>query len=114
MRIKHRLNVIDGHKDGEPTRMIVSGYPKVPGAALAERMVYLRDHLDWVPRVAINEPPGPRDMIGCILMEPINPDAQADHSPCRTGTCAHGRDGRERTFTGWEAFQAPKFPRNSL
>jgi proline racemase len=75
MRIKHRLSIIDGHTAGEPTRMILSGYPKVPGATLADRMAHLRDHLDWVRRVAMNEPRGHRDMFGCILMEPIHPEA---------------------------------------
>lgn len=72
MRVKHRLSVIDSHTAGEPTRMITGGVPKIPGKTLAERMAYLRDNMDWVRRVAMNEPRGHRDMFGCLLMEPID------------------------------------------
>lgn len=75
MRIDHRLSVIDSHTAGEPTRMILSGYPKLTGATLAERMAELRDRHDWVRRVAMTEPRGHRDMFGCVLMPPLDPNA---------------------------------------
>ena len=75
MKIDHRLTVIDSHTAGEPTRMILSGYPKLTGATLAERMAELRDRHDWVRRVAMTEPRGHRDMFGCVLMPPLDPAA---------------------------------------
>jgi proline racemase len=75
MKFKHRLNIIDGHTAGEPTRLIVSGYPRLKGATLAERMADMRDNHDWVRRVAMNEPRGHRDMFGGVLLEPFDPAA---------------------------------------
>jgi proline racemase len=75
MRFKHRLSIIDGHTAGEPTRMILSGYPKLAGATLAERMADMKANHDWVRRVAMNEPRGHRDMFGGVLMEPVDPSA---------------------------------------
>jgi proline racemase len=65
------LSVIDSHTAGEPTRMILSGYPRLTGATLAERMAELNEHHDWVRRVAMTEPRGHRDMFGCVLMPPL-------------------------------------------
>ncbi len=31
MRLKHLINVIDSHTEGEPTRIAVSGFPFLPG-----------------------------------------------------------------------------------
>jgi proline racemase len=75
MNFSHRLTVIDGHTAGEPTRMIMGGYPKLAGATLAERMADMRANHDWVRRVAMNEPRGHRDMFGGVLMDAIDPSA---------------------------------------
>ena len=75
MKFKHRLSIIDGHTAGEPTRLIVSGYPRLKGATLAQKMADMRDNHDWVRRVAMNEPRGHRDMFGGILLEPVDPTA---------------------------------------
>ncbi|MGL4404584.1 MAG: proline racemase family protein, partial [Notoacmeibacter sp.] len=76
MRFQHRLTIIDGHTAGEPTRLIVSGYPRLKGATLAEKMADMKANHDWVRCVAMNEPRGHRDMFGGVLLEPI--DASAD------------------------------------
>jgi proline racemase len=75
MNFKHRLCVIDGHTAGEPTRMIMGGYPTLKGATLAERMADMKANHDWVRRVAMNEPRGHRDMFGGVLMDPLDPSA---------------------------------------
>ena len=75
MKFKHRLTIIDGHTAGEPTRLIVSGYPRLNGDTLAAKMADMRDNHDWVRRVAMNEPRGHRDMFGGVLVEPFDPAA---------------------------------------
>lgn len=70
-----RLSIIDSHTAGEPTRMIVSGYPKIEGDTMVARLTFLESHLDWVRCIAMHEPRGHRDMFGCVLMPAVDPSA---------------------------------------
>jgi len=40
MRFEHIINVIDSHTEGEPTRIVVSGFPFLPGNSMAEKRDY--------------------------------------------------------------------------
>ena len=43
-----RLHVIDSHTGGEPTRLVLTGFPELTGATLAEQLHSLRtDHDHW-------------------------------------------------------------------
>ena len=43
-----RLSFIDSHTAGEPTRVILDGFPELPGKALSEQRLSLsRDFDDW-------------------------------------------------------------------
>jgi len=77
MKIKRVLHVVDSHTAGEPTRIIVDGFPKVQGQTMAERMEYLKTHLDWIRKSLMREPRAHRDMFGGILLPPIDPTAHA-------------------------------------
>ncbi|MHB9126236.1 MAG: proline racemase family protein [Armatimonadota bacterium] len=77
MNVKQMINVIDSHTAGEPTRIIVDGFPKVEGRTMAERMEYLREEMDWLRKSIMREPRGHRDMFGGILLPPIDPSADA-------------------------------------
>jgi len=41
MAIKKSIHAIDSHTVGEPTRIITSGIPKIPGRTMAEKKQYL-------------------------------------------------------------------------
>lgn len=58
-----RLSIIDSHTAGEPTRMIVSGYPKIEGDTMVARLAYLEAHLDWVRCITMHKPRGHRDIV---------------------------------------------------
>ncbi|KIC15822.1 proline racemase family protein [Leisingera sp. ANG-DT] len=75
MKFCNRLSIIDSHTAGEPTRMVVGGYPKIEGNTMAARKRYLEEKMDWLRRATMHEPRGHRDMFGCILMAPVDPDA---------------------------------------
>jgi len=77
MKLKRMINVVDSHTAGEPTRIIVDGFPAVKGATMAQRMEYLRTHMDWVRSSLMREPRGHRDMFGGILLPPVDPQADA-------------------------------------
>ena len=76
MDSKRIISVIDSHTAGEPTRIIVDGFPQIKGKTMAQRMDYLGNNMDWLRRSLMRKPRGHRDMFGCILSEPI--DSSAD------------------------------------
>ncbi len=77
MNLKHIISVVDSHTAGEPTRIIVDGFPQVKGSNMAERMEYLRTDMDWLRKSLMREPRGHRDMFGGILVPPFDPTADA-------------------------------------
>jgi proline racemase len=77
MKFKRMIHTVDSHTAGEPTRIIVDGFPPVKGATMAERMEYLRTNMDWLRKSLMREPRAHRDMFGGILLPPIAPEADA-------------------------------------
>lgn len=75
MRFTKYFTSIDTHTGGEPTRTITSGIPILPGASIGEKMIYMRDNLDWIRTSLMFEPRGHSVMSGVILLPPCNPKA---------------------------------------
>ncbi len=69
------ISTIDSHTAGEPTRVVVGGLPSLPGATMAEKMVYARSKLDGLRRLLLLEPRGRQDMYGAVLTSPTDPAA---------------------------------------
>ena len=69
------LSVVDTHTAGEPTRIVLSGYPPLRGETVVEKSAYARERLDHLRTALMLEPRGHRDMFGAILTTPGNPDA---------------------------------------
>lgn len=68
-----RINTIDTHTGGEPTRIIVSGLPPIHGSNVLEKRRYFMQHYDHLRRGILLEPRGHADMYGAILTRPSNP-----------------------------------------
>ncbi|HHW19441.1 MAG TPA: proline racemase [Firmicutes bacterium] len=75
MRFERMITAIDTHTGGEPTRTIIGGFPRIPGKTVSEKMIYLRDHMDWLRTMLMHEPRGHSVMSGAILTEPSDPRA---------------------------------------
>ncbi|MGN9840502.1 proline racemase family protein [Nonomuraea sp. H19] len=75
MRTKRVFHAVDSHTEGMPTRVITGGIGVIPGASMAERRVYFRDHLDHIRTLLMTEPRGHAAMSGAILQPPTRPDA---------------------------------------
>lgn len=75
MRFRRMFNTVDTHTGGEPTRTIVGGMPPIPGKTMGEKMLYLRDEMDWVRQCLMYEPRGNEVMSGVVLTEPCHPEA---------------------------------------
>lgn len=75
MRFERMLTSIDTHTGGEPTRNVIGGLPRIPGKTVSEKMVYLRDRMDWLRTLLMQEPRGHSVMSGALFVEPSDPRA---------------------------------------
>ena len=49
-----RIEVVDSHTEGEPTRVVVEGWPQPEGATMAERRAFLLRHQDHLRQAVSN------------------------------------------------------------
>lgn len=66
---------IDAHTAGEATRIVVGGLPPIRGTTMAERRLYMKEHLSADRRALMHEPRGHRDMFGAVITDPVHPEA---------------------------------------
>ena len=94
---EHRILTIDSHTMGEPTRVVLKGFPILEGETMIERKKYLEKNLDHLRKALILEPRGHRDMFGAIVMEPISEEAHLGVVFMDSGgylnMCGHGSIG---------------------
>ena len=64
------FQTIDAHTEGEPLRIILSGYPELKGKTLLEKRTDAQNHYDELRKAIIWEPRGHADMYGAIIVEP--------------------------------------------
>ncbi len=69
------IETIEMHTGGEPTRIIVAGYPPLQGATLLDKRREAKDRHDRLRRLLMREPRGHKEMYGALLVEPDHPDA---------------------------------------
>jgi 4-hydroxyproline epimerase len=67
-----RIQVIDSHTGGEPTRIVVAGGPDLGSGSLAERRAIFRDRFDEFRSAVVNEPRGSDVIVGALLCEPTD------------------------------------------
>lgn len=65
-----RLRFIDSHTGGEPTRLILEGFPDLGGGSLGERRARLLAHFDHWRRAILIEPRGHEALVAAILLPP--------------------------------------------
>ncbi len=71
-----RLQVIDSHTGGEPTRVVIAGGPDLGSGTVAERLARFRDQHDAFRSAVVNEPRGSDVMVGALLVPPHDPSCQ--------------------------------------
>jgi 4-hydroxyproline epimerase len=92
-----RVQVIDSHTGGEPTRVVISGGPDLGRGDLASRRAIFRDHFDDFRSAVCNEPRGSDTMVGALLCEPTDPSCAAGviffNNVGVLNMCGHGTIG---------------------
>ena len=96
------LRVIDSHTEGEPTRVVLEGWPAPPGTTMAERREALRRDGEALRRAVTREPRGHQAMVGALLTSPVHGESVAGiiffNSRTYLGMCGHGLMGVVRTL----------------
>jgi 4-hydroxyproline epimerase len=93
---------VDSHTEGEPTRVVISGWPPPAGATLAEqRQALVRDQ-DGLRQAVVCEPRGHDAVVGALLTPPVSAGAAAGviffNNAGTLGMCGHGLIGLVRSL----------------
>ena len=113
-QLENQIVTVDSHTAGEPTRLVISGLPPIPGQTVNDKRLYISENLDHVRLLLTREPRGHRDMLAAIVTEPVSEEADfglvfmdARRYPYM---CGHGTIGAVTTFLemGWLAYQEPE------
>jgi 4-hydroxyproline epimerase len=98
----HRIQVIDSHTGGEPTRVVVAGGPDLGPGSAADRARVFRERFDWFRSAVVNEPRGSDVLVGALLCEPADPSAACGviffNNVGVLGMCGHGTIGLVATL----------------
>jgi len=92
-----RIQIIDSHTGGEPTRIVISGGPDLGRGTVAEQLKVFCEQHDRFRSAVVNEPRGSDVLVGAMLVEPTD-------KSCVTGVfffnnvgplqmCGHGTIG---------------------
>ena len=93
----NQLHVIDSHTGGEPTRLVMKGFPALAGATMADKREVLKNRHDKWRRACLLEPRGNDVIVGALYCEPVSADATCGviffNNAGYLGMCGHGTIG---------------------
>lgn len=75
MRCSEILETVDTHTSGEPTRIILSGIPRLFGESVREQRDYFKEHYDYIRTRLTYEPRGHAGMLCAAVVPPRDPRA---------------------------------------
>jgi 4-hydroxyproline epimerase len=97
-----RVQVIDSHTAGEPTRVVLAGGPELGRGDLASRLELLRTRHEGFRTGVVLEPRGSETVVGALLCEPVDPSAAVGviffNDVGYLGMCGHGTIGLVTTL----------------
>ena len=93
----HRIQIVDSHTGGEPTRVVLSGGPDLGRGPLAARRERFQSEFDRFRSAIVNEPRGSDVVVGALLLEPEDRTCAAGviffNNVGYLGMCGHGTIG---------------------
>src|SRR2546423_14647786 len=97
-----QIRALDSNSGGEPTRVIISGFPDLGSGSMAERRdAFRRDH-DQLRTAIVCEPRGHAAVVGALLTDPVEPDSIAGviyfNNAGYLGMCGHRTIGLGKTL----------------
>jgi len=92
-----RIQAIDSHTGGEPTRLVIGGGPDLGTGSLAEQAARFRRDFDAWRRAIVCEPRGNDVLVGALLRPPVAPGCTLGAIYFNTtgllGMCGHATIG---------------------
>ncbi|MEM3579783.1 MAG: proline racemase family protein, partial [Candidatus Bathyarchaeia archaeon] len=97
MKVGKVITVVETHSSGETTKVVVSGFPRIPGKTMWEKTQYCKEHLDNWRKALMMQPRGFSGILGAIITEPANP--KADYGVIFTYTGGYFNSCGDSTFS---------------
>ena len=92
-----KIQIVDSHTGGEPTRVVIAGGPELGGGPLAGRRERFQRKFDKFRSAIVNEPRGSDVVVGALLVEPEDRSCVAGviffNNVGYLGMCGHGMIG---------------------
>jgi 4-hydroxyproline epimerase len=92
-----RLQIVDSHTAGEPTRLVLEGGPDLGDGTIADRLAVFRARHDRWRAAIVNEPRGSDALVGALLCDVHDPSCQLGviffNNVGYLGMCGHGTIG---------------------
>lgn len=96
------LSIVDSHTEGEPTRVVVDGWPALEAATMAGRRLEVAGRFDALRRATVLEPRAHEAVVGALLTPPVSPGALCGvvffNNVGPLWMCGHGLIGVVRTL----------------
>jgi 4-hydroxyproline epimerase len=95
--IVRRIQIVDSHTGGEPTRLVIGGGPDLGNGPISDRLKILRANHDEFRSAVVNEPRGSDVVVGALLCVPHDETCTAGviffNNVGYLGMCGHGTIG---------------------
>lgn len=92
-----RIQIVDSHTGGEPTRLVLSGAPDLGHGSIAERAKRFASEFDHYRSAIVNEPRGSDVLVGALLLPAHAAEAAYGviffNNVGLLGMCGHGMIG---------------------
>ena len=92
-----KIKIIDSHTGGEPTRLVLGGFPDLGTGSMAQRRDLLKLKFDDWRAATVLEPRGSDVIVGALLCPPVDPANTAGviffNNSGYLGMCGHGTIG---------------------
>lgn len=89
-----RLVTVDAHTAGEPLRVILAGFPELPGESILDQRRFAKEWHEGLRRALMWEPRGHADMYGCLVVPSTSPRGDIGvlfmHNEGYSTMCGHG------------------------
>jgi proline racemase len=75
LKVDRVITAFDTHSSGMTSRVILSGFPEIPGETMLEKTRYCEENLDHLRRAVMLRPRGFKGILGAILTRPTREEA---------------------------------------